>query len=129
MDTNTTDDRLKELRSRISDLGSEVDQDRAGIAASMGVGVFLLLLTAGAAYDLATGKAGVWAGIGISHDTLMFVAIIMGALALTLITRAILRKRRGQSPREKELDELERQYADLLEQKTALEGPTEADEK
>jgi hypothetical protein len=127
--TGTIDDRMKGLRSRISDLGSEVDQDRAGIAASMGGGVFLLLLAAGAAYDLWTGKAGVWAGIGISRDTLLWVAIIMGAVSLVLIARAILRKRRGQSPREKELEELERQYADLLEQKRLLEGETQKDEK
>lgn len=127
--TETIDDRMKELRLRISDLGSEVDADRAGIAASMGGGVFLSLLAAGAAYDLATGKAGVWAGIGISRDTLSWVAIIMGAVAVVLIARAVLRKRRGQSPREKELDELEQQYADLLEQKKLLEGETQTDEK
>lgn len=128
-DTETIDDRLKELRSRISDVGSEVDADRAGIAAAMGGGVFLILLAAGAGYDLVMGKAGIWAGVGIDRDMLMWLAIILGAVGLGLVARGIMRKRRGQTQHEKELDELEQQYADLLEQKQMLDGETQKDDK
>ena len=127
-ETRTTDDRLKELRSRISDLGSEVDADRAGIAASIGGGVFLMLLAIGAAYDIVTGKAGVWAGLGIDRDMLTWIAVILGAVGLGLVARAITRKRRGQTENEKELAELEQQYADLLEQKNMLDGEMQKDD-
>src|SRR5919205_429403 len=91
------DEQLKSLRSRISDLGSEVDADRMGIAASMGGGVFLILLAALAAYDLFSGQAGVWLQVGIDRDTLTWVAVILGVLGFGLVARAIFSRRRGES--------------------------------
>ena len=111
------DEQLKSLRSRISDLGSEVDADRMGIAASMGGGVFLILLAALAAYDLFSGKAGVWLQVGIDRDTLTWVAWIIGVAGAVLIARAIFRRRRGESDQVRELAALEQQHADLLEQR------------
>jgi hypothetical protein len=109
------DKRLLELRGRISDLGFEMDAEKAGAAAMMGLGVFLLLLAGLAAYDLLKGKAGVWASIGITRDTLWWVAYGFGAVAVLLIGLALKRRLRRDHAREAELARLEEEYASLRE--------------
>jgi hypothetical protein len=122
MTSDSVDKRLRELRSQISDLGSEVDADRAGVAALMGGGVFLALIGAMAAYDYFTGKAGVWSSLGITSDMLLWVAILLVAVGLGLVARGIIVKRRGKTTHETELAALEQEYADLLEYKNSTEG-------
>ena len=109
------DKRLLELRGRISDLGFEMDAEKAGAAGMMGLGVFLLLLAALAAYDLLTGKAGVWAAIDITRDTLSWMAYGFGAAAVLLIGLALKRRLRRDRAREAELAKLEEEYAALRE--------------
>ena len=110
---DAVDKRLLELRGRISDLGFETDAEKAGAAGMMGVGVFLLLLAALAAYDLLTGKAGVWASLGITRDTLSWMAYGFSAVALLLIGLALKRRLRPDGARAAELTKLEEEYATL----------------
>lgn len=109
------DKRMTELRGRISDLGYEMDAGKAGIAGMMGLGVFLFLLAALAAYDLLTGKAGVWASIGVTRDMLSWMAYGLGAVAGLLVVLALRRRLRPDRAREAELAELEEEYARLRE--------------
>ncbi len=118
----SVDEHLGDLRSRISDLGSELDQTRAGIAAAMGAGAFFILLAAGAAYDLLKGNAGVWGDIGIPPEILQWGALILGAAGVRLLVGGITSRRRGDPARETELADLEQQYADLLEHKKSMDS-------
>lgn len=81
----------------------------------MGLGVFLLLLAALAAYDLLKGKAGVWASIGITRDMLSWMAYGLGAAAVLLILLALRQRGRRDRSREAELAELQEEYARLSE--------------
>jgi len=108
---------MLELRGRISDLGFEMDAEKTGAAGMMGLGVFLLLLAALAAYDLLTGKAGVWASVGITRDTLSWMAYGLGAAAVLLVGLALKRRLRPDRAREAELAKLEEEYATLRESK------------
>jgi hypothetical protein len=111
-----------DLRSRINDLGWELDRERASVAASMGGGVFLALLSALAAYDLYSGNAGLWSAVGVTSDLLKWVAVLLGAAGLALIARGIAARRHGKSGRQSLLEDLERQYAELLEYKESIDG-------
>jgi hypothetical protein len=113
----TEDKRLMELRGRISDLGFEMDAEKAGAAGMMGLGVFLLLLAALAAYDLLKGKAGVWASIGITRDMLSWMAYGLGAAAVLLVVLALRHRGRRDRAREAEMAELQEEYARLSERK------------
>jgi hypothetical protein len=117
---NSIDRQLLEVRSRISDLGYEVDLHKAGVAASMGGGLFLLLLAAGAAYDLMTGKAGVWSPVGVTQDLLLFIAWGLGAAGAALLAQGVVRQRSRDLKREALLAELEQQYSRLLDRKEAI---------
>ena len=114
---NTVDKQLIEVRSQISDLGYEVDLHKAGIAASMGGGAFLLLLAGGAAYDLVNGKEGIWSPLGVTHGLLLFIACGLGAVGAALLIQGVLKQRRRDRDREARLAELERQYSRLLDRK------------
>src|SRR6185503_176251 len=70
----TLDSRLKNLRSGISDLAYQIDTYRSKTAAALGAGVFLSFLATLAAYDLVTGKGGVWLALGITRETLVWLA-------------------------------------------------------
>jgi hypothetical protein len=113
------------LRSRISDLGFELDAEKAGLGLAMGAGVFLILLAALAGYDLMTGKAGMWMAIGITRDTLNLVAYGCGGVGVGLIAYALIRRLRRDRKREAELAELEQQYSRLLDHKAARSDETE----
>ncbi|MFY9555351.1 MAG: hypothetical protein WAV47_11630 [Blastocatellia bacterium] len=114
--------RLRNLRSSISDLGYEVDSYKTKTAAALGVGVFLLLLAVGAAYDLVSGKGGVWLTIGVTRDSLVWISSGFGVIAIVLVAYAfihVIRRDRGLDSR---LEQMEQEYAELIELKDARAG-------
>jgi hypothetical protein len=119
-ESNSIDKQLIELRSQISDIGYEIDLYKSGIAASMGGGLFLLLLAAGAGYDIITGKAGIWSSVGVTRDLLLFIAWGLGAAGAVLVIQGIVRQRRRDREREARLAELELQYSRLLDRKELI---------
>lgn len=108
------DAQLKDLRSRISDLGHEVDSYKTKTAAALGGGVFLMLLAAGAAYDLFVHKSAAWLMLGVTHETLAWMVYGLGGCAIGLVMFAIVRLRRRDTSLDVALDQLEEQYAELL---------------
>jgi hypothetical protein len=110
-----TDAELQSLRSKISDLGYQIDSHKTKTAAAFGLGVFLLLLALGAVYDLVTGKSEVWMTLGLTRESLNLIAGGLGVTSLVLMgigVGLIVRRDRSLVAR---LDEMERKYADLLD--------------
>ena len=126
-ESSSTEKRIIEVRAAISDLGFELDAEKAGLGLAMGAGVFLILLAALAGYDLMTGKAGVWIAVGITQDTLNLVAYGCGGVGVALIAYALTRRLRRDRKREAELNKLEQEYSRLLDHKAARSD--EAEEK
>ncbi len=124
-ESNSTEKHIIQLRARISDLGFELDAEKAGLGLAMGAGVFLILLAALAGYDLMTGKAGVWIAVGITRDTLNLVAYGCGGVGVALIAYALIRRLRRDRKRDAELAELEQEYSRLLDHKSARADETE----
>ena len=118
-ESSSTEKQIIEVRAAISDLGFELDAEKAGLGLAMGAGVFLILLAALAGYDLMTGKAGLWMAIGITRDTLNLVAYGCGGVGVALIAYALIRRLRRDREREAELYELEQEYSRLLSHKDA----------
>lgn len=116
-ESSSTEKHIIEVRSAISDLGFEIDAEKAGLGLAMGAGVFLILLAALAGYDLMTGKAGVWIAIGITRDTLNLVVYGCGGVGVALIAYALIRRLRRDRKREAELNKLEQEYSRLLDDK------------
>jgi hypothetical protein len=114
-DSDSLDAQLKNLRSSISDLGYEVDSYQTRPAAALGAGVFLLFLAAGAAYDLVAGRGGVWSFLGVSRQTLTWIAGAVGAVAVILLAIGLRRVKLSDSGRRARLDLMEREYSELLE--------------
>ncbi|MFY9609802.1 MAG: hypothetical protein WAU45_14435 [Blastocatellia bacterium] len=117
------DHRLNETRSRISDLGHEIDARKATVARSMGGAVFLLMLSAGAAYDLVTHNAALSIVLGVTRETLLRIALGCGLAGLALLAHAIVRSRFSDQSHDAELAELEHAYADLLDLKDSTSQP------
>jgi hypothetical protein len=115
----TLDSQLRTLRSRISDLAYQVDTYRSKTAAALGAGVFLSFLATLAAYDLATGKGGVWLALGITRETLVWLARGLGVTAAILLMIGFRRVRLSDAGVRDRLDSMEREYAELLERKDA----------
>ncbi len=115
--------RLNETRSRISDLGYEIDARKAAVARSMGGAVFLLMLAAGAAYDLVTGNAALSLALGVTRETLLRIALGSGLAGLALLAHAVVRSRFSDRSRDAELATLEHGYADLLDRKDSMSQP------
>src|SRR5262245_57867454 len=86
-------DRIRELRSDIRDLGYEIDSRKAAIAAAMGGGVFLLLLAAGAFYDLVSGNTSIWNIVGASRNVIWLVAGLLAAAGAGLLALGVVRHR------------------------------------
>jgi len=126
-ESSSTEKHIIEVRAAISDLGFELDAEKAGLGVAMGAGVFLILLAALAGYDLMTGKAGVWIAVGITRDTLNLIAYGCGGVGLALIAYALSRRLRRDRKREAELNKLEQEYSRLLDHKAARSD--EAEEK
>ncbi|HKP85492.1 MAG TPA: hypothetical protein VJZ26_05315 [Blastocatellia bacterium] len=117
---SSIEQRIVEVRARISDLGFEIDSEKTGAALAMGGGVFMILLAALAYYDLVSGKAGIWLAVGITRDTLEWIAYVCGITGAALMGLAIARRlRRDRSP-EVELIEMEQEYARLIDRKNSM---------
>ncbi|HEX8183195.1 MAG TPA: hypothetical protein VF747_00540 [Blastocatellia bacterium] len=116
----SVDTQLTQLRSQISDLGFELDSQKSGIAASMGAGVFLLLLGVIAGYDLFKGNAGIWSPLGVTRDLLLFIACGLGAAGVALLIQGLIRQRRRDREPEARLAELEEEYSRLLDHREAI---------
>lgn len=123
------DDQLKKLRSSISDLGYQVDSYKTRTAAALGAGVFLLLLAAGAAYDLVAGRVGVWLMLGATREGLVWITSGLGAGATILLVFGLRRASRSEIDTRARLDQLEQEYAELLERRDAgaRSGPDQPD--
>jgi hypothetical protein len=106
---------LQTLRSSISDLGYQVDSNKTKTAAALGAGVFSLLLALGAVYDLVTQKGGVWLILGVTRETLVWIASGLGASAAILLMLGFRLSRRADVGIRADLDLMERKYAELLE--------------
>jgi hypothetical protein len=113
------DSQLKSLRSSISDLGGEIDSYKAKTAAALGASVFLILLAAGAAYDLFFNKSGLWLLRGITREALVWILVALTSSSILLLAIGLSRRRRRDTSLEARLDELEREYAELLERKSS----------
>jgi hypothetical protein len=115
---------LKDLRSRISDLGHEIDARKAAVARSMGGAVLLLMLAAGVAYDLINHNSTLLVRFSVTRETLTRIALGFGLAGLVLAGHAIVRSRLSDQSPDAELASLEQEYADLLERK---DSASEAD--
>lgn len=118
-DVETVDAQLKSLRSTISDLGYQVDSYKTKTAAALGAGVFLLLLAAGSAYDLIVSRGGVWLMVGLNRATLIWITSVLGSSAMILLLLGFRRLRRSDIGARSRLDQMERQYAELVERRDA----------
>jgi len=110
-----TDAELQSLRSQISDLGYQIDSYKTKKAAAFGLGVFLLLLAIGAFYDLVTGNSGVWMMVGVTRDSLNWIAGGLGVVSLMLLGIGASMVLRTDKNLAAKLDEAEREYAELIE--------------
>lgn len=111
------DTQLTNLRSSISDLAHQIDLYKTKTGAALGGGVFLFLLAAGAYYDLIAGKAAAWSMIGLTHQTLLSIATGLVVGAIVLLTLGLVRLRRRDANLDTRLDQMEQEYAELLELK------------
>lgn len=116
----SVDAQLRNLRSSISDLGYEVDSFKAKTAAALGLGVFLLLLSAGAAYDLISSKQLVWQLLGISREALTWITAIAGSVAIGLLLYGLLLTKGADSDARTRLEQMEEEYAELVERQNSL---------
>src|SRR5262249_55002694 len=112
---NAIDAELQKLRSDISDLGYEIDAYKTKTAASLGGGVFLMLLAAGAGYDLFTSNGGVWLSVGLDHQQLVWLSGAIALIALILLVIGFVRLKYRDHEAQSRLDQMERQYAELVE--------------
>jgi hypothetical protein len=112
------DDQLRNLRSNISDLGYEIDSFKAQTAGALGLGVFLLLLAALVAYDLFSGKQVVWQMLGVSRAALRWIAGVIGGIGVILLSYGLLRIKRSDNEASARLEQMEQQYAELVERQT-----------
>jgi len=115
MPADSNDTQLKTLRSNISDLAYQADSYKARTAAAFGAGVFLLLLAAGAIYDVIEGKGGIWLTLGINHETLIWIAIGLGAGATILLSIGFLLSKRRDVELDRRLEQMEQEYSELCE--------------
>lgn len=111
------DDQLEKLRSSINDLGHQVDSYKTKTAAGLSGGVFLLLLAAGTAYDLVAHKSASWLMLGVTRGTLVWIAYGLGSCAIILVLLALVRIRRRDINLDVRLDQMEREYAEMLERR------------
>jgi len=112
------DAQLTTLRSSISDLAHQIDLYKAKTGASLGGGVFMLLLATGAAYDVIARKAAAWSMLGLTHQTLLSIAMVLGVGAILLLAIGLLRAKHRDASLDIKLDQMEQEYAELLELKS-----------
>ena len=111
------DAQLTSLRTSISDLAHQIDFYKTKTGASLGGGVFMLLLAAGAAYDLIAGKATAWSMVGVTRQTLIGIATALAGGAILLLVIGLVRMKRRDAGLDLKLDQMEQEYAELLELK------------
>jgi hypothetical protein len=116
------ENRVNELRSKISDLAVEVDAYKANIARCAGGGVFLFALAGLATYDLLTGKSGLWLSVGVTHENLLWLAIGLGVAAVAAFACALFLDKKRDTVRENQMAELERQLEQLLKNKASSDS-------
>lgn len=106
-----------ELRSRISDLGQQIDSDNAKSGAALGGGVFLLLLAVGALYDILRGNASLRLTLGMTAVQFRWITGGLAAAALCMLGIAAVRILRRDQQRESELGELQEELEQLVDRK------------
>lgn len=111
------DAQLTNLRSSISDLAHQIDLYKTKTGAALGGGVFMLLLAAGASYDLIVGKSAAWSMIGMTRQSLISIAIGLVVGAMLLLAFGFLRAKRRDANLDIKLDQMEQRYAELLDHK------------
>jgi hypothetical protein len=119
-DVEYIDDQLKHLRSSISDLGYQVDSSKTTAAAALGGGVFLLLLAAGVIYDLLVNNGGVWLKLGVTRNVLTVTVGALAGIATILLAFGIHRIRRSDLSAKARLEQMENEYADLVERRDSV---------
>lgn len=118
------DIRLRKLRAGISDLGHQIDSYKAKTAGAFGAGVFLFLLAAGAVYDLIAGRSAVWLARGATRETIPWIASGLGAASIVLLVLALARIKRRDTALDGKLEQMEKEYAELLESRDAKNQPS-----
>jgi len=113
------DAQLQHLRSNISDLGYQLDSYRTKTAAALGAGVFLMFLAALTGYDLAVGKGAAWSVLGITRESMVWIASGLAVAAAILLLVGIGRLRMSDTEGPARLESMEREYAELLERRDA----------
>ena len=117
------DAQLQHLRSNISDLGYQLDSYRTKTAGALGAGVFLMFLAALAGYDLAVGKGAAWSVLGITRESMVWIASGLALAAAILLLVGIRRLRMSDTEGPARLESMEREYAELLERRDAGAQP------
>jgi len=112
-----------ELRSRIGDAGDAIDRYKAKTAAAVGGGVFLLLLAAGAAYDLLNGKTVLLTALNLSRTQFTYIASGLGLAGFALVGLAFSYERRRDRAGEARLAQMEEELADKLQAKRQGDAP------
>ncbi len=113
------DAQLQHLRSNISDLGYQLDSYRTKTAAALGAGVFLMFLAVLAGYDLAVGKGAAWSVLGITRESMVWIASGLAVAAAILLLVGIGRLRMSDTEGPARLESMEREYAELIERRDA----------
>ena len=114
--SESVQERRRELKSRIEELGGRVDSYKARTAAAMGAGVFILLIAGGAVYDHFTKNRSVWGTLGVSRDGLSWVAGGLVLAGASLLAIGVFRGRRRDTVPNSKLAELENELAELREE-------------
>ncbi|PYP87178.1 MAG: hypothetical protein DMF61_11075 [Blastocatellia bacterium AA13] len=109
----TVETRRSVLKSQIRDLAAQVDSYKARTAAALGASVFILLIGAGAVYDILSGKSSLWSAVGLSRQGLSLLAGFCAIAGASLLMIGILRVRRRDRLKEAHLAALEEELADL----------------
>jgi hypothetical protein len=105
-----TRDQRERLRTGIRDLADEVNSRKARAGGAVGGGVFLLLLSGIAGYDLIRGNLAVWLAIGLSRQTLLLSGVVLGLTGFLLLAVGLLRLRPAARREEERLAALEHEY-------------------
>ena len=114
------EERLNDLRERISDAGHALDVYRTKTAGALGGGVFLLLLALGAGYDILSNNDGVWFSFGVTREVLYRLAGGLGFASLCLFALAAWRNRMRDREGEARLSELEQELSRLLDRRDEI---------